>query len=106
MDLEGSTGRVLLLEELLIPPPYSSDELFVNVQLFRVGVAFVPTNIPPAVSAKLLSNVQLVTTGLPDMMYIPPPTPAQNLLFLNMQLSRVGLLAEMYIPLPSYDSPF
>ena len=67
-------GVELLLNH--IPPPSLAQELFVNVQLFKLGEEFV-NPIPPAFLPAVLSeNVQLskVRPKVPTSEYSPPPS--------------------------------
>ena len=67
----GSASR------LYIPPPYSSAELPLNVQLVSVSPLLQPMYIPPPHrSVELPLNVQLTNVSpLVQALYIPPPPP-------------------------------
>src|SRR4051794_35533209 len=67
-----------------------------------------PIPLPPA-RAELPQRMQLVTAGLLEELYIPPPLSTRKALSarlpLKVQLVTLGLLEELYIPPPRPAPP-
>lgn len=82
--------------------------------MFSLKVQFVTVcppeklNIPPPANPAVFPvNAQLVTVGLPEVLYIEllfllyiPPPRDRAVLLLNVQCVTVGLLSSLYIPPP------
>ena len=80
-------------------PPELTAEFLLKMQFLITGwLALYLLYIPPPSFAVLLSNIQLVSCGLPEEFHIPPPDVAE--FSKKVQSIRTGLLLALNIPPP------